>query len=110
MAKSAITDYMVRIKQGGYSEDYRYSILCQALKVYRKMRDDHYQGVRPMYRPREWEMEERREAKKKKKSNWFQKGGFIAPIMVPPTPNGELAKSLREIAEKEAQDGIKFKI
>jgi hypothetical protein len=110
VATSAITDYMVRMKQGGYSEDYRYSVLCQALKVYRKMRDDHCQGVRPMYRPREWEMEERREVKRKKRSSWFQKGGFIAPIMVPPTPKGELAKLLREITEKEAQDGIKFKI
>ena len=35
---------------------------------------------------------------------------YTAPILVPSTPNGELAKMLREVVEKEQQEGIKFKI
>ena len=48
--------------------------------------------------------------KQKKKHNWSNKGGYIAPIFVPPTPNGELATQLRNIAESEAEAGVQFRI
>ena len=35
---------------------------------------------------------------------------FIAPIFVPPTPNGELAAELKKIAEDEAEAGVLFQI
>ena len=38
------------------------------------------------------------------------RGLHVAPIVVPPTPNGVLAKNLREIAEYEAEAGVNFKI
>ena len=38
--------------------------------------------------------------KKQKKKNWSTKGGYIAPIIVPATPNSELANELRKIAEQ----------
>ena len=50
------------------------------------------------------------EGKRKKKYEWSTKGGHVAPIFVPPTPNGVLAKNLREIAEYEAESGVNFKI
>jgi hypothetical protein len=53
---------------------------------------------------------DREEKKKKKKHNWSAKGGHVAHILVPPTPNGELAFILRDIADKEAEAGVKFKI
>jgi hypothetical protein len=56
------------------------------------------------------EFVDRRNKKDKKKHNWSNKGGHIAPIFVPPTPDGELAKMLREIAENEAEAGINFRI
>ena len=34
----------------------------------------------------------------------------MAPIFVPPTPNGELAKLLRDVAEREAEAGVWFKV
>ena len=34
----------------------------------------------------------------------------MPPIFVPPTPNGELAQALRDIAEREAEAGVKFRI
>ena len=53
---------------------------------------------------------ERQKEKQKKKHNWSNKGGYIAPIFVPPTPNGELAAQLRNIAEREAEAGVQFRI
>ena len=41
---------------------------------------------------------------------WSSRGGHIAPIFVPPTPNSELATSLRAIADSEAEAGVLFKI
>ena len=37
-------------------------------------------------------------------------GGHIDPIFVPPTPSGELANSLKMIADEEAKLGVHFKI
>ena len=45
-----------------------------------------------------------------KKHNWSTKEGYIAPIMVPSTPNGELTSVLREVVEQEKQSGLRFKI
>ena len=48
--------------------------------------------------------------KKKKRHRWSNKGGHVAPIFVPPTPNGELARQLREIADRETEAGVRFKV
>ena len=52
----------------------------------------------------------RKKEKEKKKYNWSTKGGHIAPIFVPPTPNSELALALKEIADTESEAGVHFKI
>ena len=69
------------------------------------MKADEKTGIRPLYRPRNWNEEERNINKKKKRHNWSTKGGYVAPIMVPSTPGGELYKILKEVAEKEAAEG-----
>ena len=70
----------------------------------------HIDGECPLNRPSGYRKKERRKEKQKKKRDWGTKGGFIAPIIVPATPNGELAKMLRSAAESEKESGIKFKI
>ena len=67
-------------------------------------------GLRPLYRPKEYERNERRVEKHKKKHSWANRGGYIAPIFVPPTPNGDLANELKQIAESEAEAGVNFRI
>ena len=54
--------------------------------------------------------EERREIKRRKRHNWSTGGGCIAPIIVPATPNSELVKMLREVANRETDAGLKFKV
>ena len=105
-----LTNYMTRMKQAGYGEKYRKSTLLKALGMFDKMKEENDKGIRPLHRPTEWQEEERREAKKKKKHSWSNKGGYIAPIFVPATPGGELAKQLKNIAESEAEAGLKFKV
>ena len=67
-------------------------------------------GVQPIFRPKNWKKEERKEAKRRKRYEWATKGGHIAPIFVPATPGGTLLKMMRKVAEDEAKEGIKFKM
>ena len=105
-----LTEYMARMMQAGYSQNYRKRILEQAMRIYDKIVNDDSQGKIPINRPKDWNMQERRKEKRRKKYDWSTKGGYIAPIMVPSTPNGELMKIMREVAEKESEPGLKFKI
>ena len=89
---------------------YRKRTLEQALRIHDKMMKEEKEGVRPLHRPRDWKKEERRKEKRTKKKNWATKGGCIAPIIIPSTPNSELLHSLREVARAEAHPGLKFKI
>ena len=74
------------------------------------MVQDDENGVRPLYRPKDWNMVARAKEKEGKKHNWSRRGGHIAPIFIPPTPNSELANSLREIANREAEAGVHLNI
>ena len=101
---------MVRMRVAGYNELYRKKTLEQALRVYDRMVRDEEDGIKPIHRPRDWNKEERRKDKRKKKRDWGTRGGCIAPIIVPSTPNSELLLMLRKVAESEALPGLKFKI
>jgi hypothetical protein len=109
-AAPEITDYMLRMKVAGYEEAYRKRTLQKALAIHDRMKKEESEGLRPMNRPRDWQAEERMRSKRKKKHNWATRGGFIAPIIIPPTPNSELLSMLKDVAEKEALPGMKFKI
>ena len=61
-------------------------------------------------KPKDWCPEERREKKRKKKHSWGTKGGCIAPIIVPSTPNSELLHMLREVADRDVMPGLRFKL
>ena len=67
------------------------------------MTEDDENGTRPIYRPANWNIVERREEKTKKKRNWSSKGGYIAPIIIPATPNGELASILQKVVDEECE-------
>jgi hypothetical protein len=74
------------------------------------MVEEDREGTKPINRHKTWQIAERRKDKRKKKHPWSTKGGYIAPIFVPSTPNSELFNILKEIADKEAEPGLKFKI
>ena len=105
-----LTEYMKRMAAAGYHEDYRKHVLLNAFAVYDSKVKRHVDGECPLNRPTGYRKIQRRKEKTKKKQNWGTKGGFIAPIIIPATQNGELAKMLRTVAESEKESGIKFKI
>ena len=105
-----LSEYMLRMMRSGYPQKYRVDTLTRALRIYDDMVQKDKEGTRPLYRPKDWKRAERQRSKQKKKYEWSTRGGFIAPIFVPPTPNSELALSLKAVAENEAEAGVKFKI
>ena len=92
-----LTDYMVRMKKAEYSEIYRKIVLEKTFKRHDKMVKEDEEGRRPLHRPKDWQKEERLKDKKRKRYNWGTKGGCIAPIIIPPTPNSELLQIIREV-------------
>ena len=103
-----LTDYMTRMKAAGYNENYRKHVLLNALALSDNKVRKAEAGEVPLNRPAGYRKIQRRKEKKKKKKNWGNQGGYLAPIIVPSTPNGELARRLRKICEK--QKVVRFKI
>ena len=105
-----LDEYMLRMKRAGYSQTYRKAILKNALGIYEKKLKEDEDGTRPLFRNKNWKKDERKKAKQHKRIEWATMKGHIAPIFVPATPDGELARNLRKIADKEAEGGIHFNI
>ena len=59
-----LTEYMVRMKQAGYGEQYRKNTLLKALDIYDKMKNENDRGERPLNRPRNWQEGGRRSRRK----------------------------------------------
>ena len=61
----------------------------------------------PLYRPRSWNKEERKNKKRLKKSSWYRP----VVLFVPATPEAELANQAREVVEGEGKRlDIKVKV
>ena len=103
-----ITNYMERMMRAGYSQDYRMNCLRNAIAIYDKKVDDDKNEVAPLNRPSNYRKLERRQEKINKKKNWATGGKYLSPIIIPSTPNSELATRLRKIAESDKN--FKFRI
>ena len=92
-------DCVVRLFHAGYSELFRENVVKQSITRYDGMVEADRNGSHPLYRQRDWEEQERRDHKAKKKMNWITRGGFDTVIRVNPTPGGELAKQLQKVLD-----------
>ena len=98
---------MMRIQYSGYEQEFRYEVLSSALNAYDKLRQSEARGERPLYRPKEWNAEEREEARELKKRNWYKRGGYETVVFVPATPNSQLRKRYEKVIER---TGIKMRV
>ena len=94
---AVLEDYMRRMARAGYGEVYRHGVLKKAVSIYEgKLRADR-EGTVPLNRPTDYQKVERRADKKKKKHSWVTKGGYTSSIIVPATPDSELAVEMRKV-------------
>ena len=105
-----LNEYARRMMAAGYSQTYRKEILRNSISIYEHKIKQDRDGVTPLNRPRGFQKAERRTDKRVKKRTWATRGGYTAPIIVPATPNSELAKRMRAVCEAEAVPGLKFKV
>ena len=102
-----LSNYMGRLKQAGYNEKFRCSVLDQAMARFEGMVKAHMEGTHPMYRDSNWDRKARNEKKQKKKTSWAEESDGI--IFVQATPNGELARRFRQVVENYS-DSVKFRV
>ena len=60
---------MLKLKNSGYSNKFRKDIVDSGLQAFEKMVTDDKNGIKPLYRSKEWNVEKR----KKAKHNWWNK-------------------------------------
>jgi hypothetical protein len=102
--KSHLDQFMLKLKNSGYNAKFRQEILDSGLKAFEKMLEDDKGGVKPMYRSRDWNIDEKNIKKSEKKSNWWNtqksKIQYKSVLFVTPTPGGVLAKELQKREEE----------
>jgi hypothetical protein len=102
--KKHLNDFMLKLKNSGYNQKFRTEILNSGKKAFQKMLEDDKNGVKPLYRSRDWNKEERIISKSKKKFNWWNteksKIQYKTVLFVTPTPGGVLAKELKKREEE----------
>ena len=75
-------------------------MLDSAQKAFAKMVDDDKAGVKPLYRSKDWNFEERQKTKMLKKRNWWNSEKaqiqYSSVLFVTPTPGGVLVSDVRK--------------
>ena len=105
-----LDNFMQLLKNSGYDEKFRAEILNSGLKGFNKIVKAEQDGVRPVYRPKDWNETSRWLAKRRKKNNWL--GPFWkSAIFVPPTPGSELKKQMQaKVGEKVIRSRFSFNL
>ena len=71
-----------------------------ALKACNSIKQKDEDGVEPMYRPRDWNRQNREKVKKCKRESWFKTGGAENVIFIPNTPGSILKKRWVNLASE----------
>ena len=85
----------LRMQFSGYTKKFRHEVIDSALKAYHEIHRKAALGDRPLYRPYEWEREERDRAKQAKVLKWYMRGGYESVIFVPSTQGSELQRKFQ---------------
>ena len=92
--------FMLKQKNSGYSAKFRTDILDSALKAFEKIMKDDQDGIKPLYRDRDWNKEERSRNNRDKKLNWYNGSGkneieYKTVLFAPVTKGGKSIKELK---------------
>ena len=91
---------MLKLKYSGYSEKFRREICDSILNAFENIVSDDKNGVKPIFRSKDWNREERQKLKLNRKYNWWNhaqsKIQYKSVLFVTPTPGGVLAKDVRK--------------
>ena len=77
-----LTKFAQKMKDSGYDEKFRYEVIDSGVKGYREQVKKDKDGIRPMFRPRNYMKDERKEKKEQDKRDWYKKGGHTSVVEV----------------------------
>ena len=109
-ANSALSQYMLKLKDAGYSPKFRAEIIKSAKNAFKIQLENATDGTRPLYRDKARIIIDRKEKGVLKYNWWCKKGrssiNYDTIVFVPPTPGSKLAKMMqrREAEINKASD------
>ena len=93
----------------GYPEDFRRGVIESAVACYEGQVAASTRGEVPLYRPRDWQAQERRRKKLIAKAAWHRPADTV--MRVPCTPGAALASAVKIVVKEEiARLGLKVKV
>ena len=103
--------FMNELKASGYSKKDRAEILQSGVRRFENLKQKEEKGIRPLYRKRSFDEDERKKRKEEKHCNWFKQTNheFSTVFFVPPTPDSLLLKNLRK-TEQQFKIGEKSRV
>ena len=104
--KEHVETYMMRMQFAGYTPEFKGEVVQSAFNAHRKLCDMDRQVTQPLYRPKTWERVERQEERRRKKTNWFKRGGNLSVLFIPASPGSELKKQYEKCI-RESGVGVK---
>ena len=112
-----LSNLMQKLKNSGYDEQFRLEILKSSINGFEKIVEDEKNGIKPIYRSKDWKEQNNWNTKKIfKKENWWKGNKETqnkSVIFVPATPGGELVNLFKEIQKenhRENKGEIDFQI
>ena len=110
-----LNNFMLKMKNSGYPKKYRTEILNSTLVAFDQILSDDSKGVKPLFRSRSWNREERNKEKGERKTKWYKSGlkgiEYTSVLFVPVTKGGILVKDLTKREEeinRNSDERIKF--
>ena len=96
-----LEDMAEMLYNSGYPEEYRANILRSAVTGYSRQVEADRAGTKPLYRPREWQQEERERRRLIKRASWYRPADTV--LFLPVTPGSVLASRVRGVVEEESR-------
>ena len=90
-----------KMARSGYPESYRLEVIKSGVTGFERQLEASRAGQKPLFRPREWQQEERRKGKMVKKSSWYRPADCVG--FYPPTPRGELNQEINKVLKEEGR-------
>ena len=95
-----LSEFSHKLMLSGYHAKFRLEVIQSAVRGYERQCDDADRGTKPLYRPREFQAEQRKKTKLLTKTSWYRPASAVG--FFPATPDGELAKDIQQIVNEES--------
>jgi hypothetical protein len=90
----------VKMRFSGYNKRFRWNVLNSAYSIYESKLKEQTDGVRPLYRRREYQRSVREKKKVGEKEIWYRgdrESPNLAPLIIDPTPGGVMYKEMEKV-------------